>query len=440
MGERDRRARRRDLAASLRDRPSALRAGPGPRRFRAAPVSGWATTSAGAFRNLGLLGGSEGLLVPRGRPLRDRQRQIPRHDEAHGGRDAPRHPPAAASRVPVERRRRRADQHRRGVRAPEQDDDGVTAHFADGRTARGEVLVGADGLKSVVRAQLHGESEPRYAATPRAEVLQADVEGQMRVILGKARRFAYFPVGGPWVYWSASTNEPAGQEESPDELKRAVLEEFAGWPAPVEFVNGTDDANTSRGHLRPRSAQALGRGPGHAARRRRPRDDLGPGTGSLPGDRGRAAFGQGSRRGRRRPVGDAQVLGGGTHPAHGQGRHGLAADGQALPDAEPGRPGVPPGDSDVDRIEEERTCWWITRGLALGAPSPAGLQRAYWAGYLRADHLRAVSTGGPPGGPPPWPLPPGGPPGLPPGGPALKPSGSYSSAWRRRPQAPSSTR
>ena len=34
--------------------------------------------------------------------------------------------------------------------------------------------------------------------------------------------------------------------ESPDELKRAVLEEFAGWPAPVEFVNGTDDANTFR--------------------------------------------------------------------------------------------------------------------------------------------------------------------------------------------------
>jgi len=36
-----------------------------------------------------------------------------------------------------------------------QDEGGVTARFADGRTARGEVLVGADGIHSVVRAALH---------------------------------------------------------------------------------------------------------------------------------------------------------------------------------------------------------------------------------------------------------------------------------------------
>ena len=36
-----------------------------------------------------------------------------------------------------------------------QDGAGVTAHFADGRSARGAVLVGADGIHSVLRAALH---------------------------------------------------------------------------------------------------------------------------------------------------------------------------------------------------------------------------------------------------------------------------------------------
>ncbi|GGJ00529.1 flavin-dependent oxidoreductase [Neoroseomonas lacus] len=39
--------------------------------------------------------------------------------------------------------------------AVEQDATGVTARFADGRSARGDVLVGADGIHSVLRAALH---------------------------------------------------------------------------------------------------------------------------------------------------------------------------------------------------------------------------------------------------------------------------------------------
>jgi 2-polyprenyl-6-methoxyphenol hydroxylase-like FAD-dependent oxidoreductase len=67
----------------------------------------------------------------------------------------------------------------------------------------------------------------------------------MRVILGRGTRFAYFPVGQGWVYWSASTNDSAGRKESPEEIKHSVLERFADWPEPVErFVRETDDANT----------------------------------------------------------------------------------------------------------------------------------------------------------------------------------------------------
>jgi salicylate hydroxylase len=40
--------------------------------------------------------------------------------------------------------------------------DGVELHFADGSSARGDLLIGADGLKSVVRAQMFGAAPATY--------------------------------------------------------------------------------------------------------------------------------------------------------------------------------------------------------------------------------------------------------------------------------------
>jgi len=44
-----------------------------------------------------------------------------------------------------------------------QDQNGVVASFSNGRSARGDLLIGADGLNSTVRAQLHGSTKPTYA-------------------------------------------------------------------------------------------------------------------------------------------------------------------------------------------------------------------------------------------------------------------------------------
>lgn len=45
----------------------------------------------------------------------------------------------------------------------DQDAGGITAHFANGSEARGDLLIGADGIRSAVRAQLAPGAKPRYA-------------------------------------------------------------------------------------------------------------------------------------------------------------------------------------------------------------------------------------------------------------------------------------
>ena len=132
-----------------------------------------------------------------------------------------------------------------------QDDRGVTATFADGYVARGDVLVGADGLQSVVRATLHGNQPPRYSGyTAWRGVVSFD---HAKVLAGESwgpgRRFGQIPMSQGRVYWFATNSEPAGGRAAAGE-KSELLRLFRGWHTPIEaLVDATGDGAILRNDI-----------------------------------------------------------------------------------------------------------------------------------------------------------------------------------------------
>jgi 2-polyprenyl-6-methoxyphenol hydroxylase-like FAD-dependent oxidoreductase len=81
------------------------------------------------------------------------------------------------------------------VEAFDQDERGVTVHFADGRTERAEWLIGADGIRSTVRRQLLPELEPAYAGYVawRGLIEERAMSASARALLGDRLAFCLPP-------------------------------------------------------------------------------------------------------------------------------------------------------------------------------------------------------------------------------------------------------
>ncbi|MFL1379360.1 FAD-dependent oxidoreductase [Nocardiopsis protaetiae] len=113
--------------------------------------------------------------------------------------------------------------------------DHVTVAFADGGTARGDVLIGADGIHSPVRRALDPAAPaPAYTGLLNlggslpAGLLPATPEGTTRMVFGR-RAFLGHQTGGDTTLWFVNLPHPDPAPAEPaGGWQRYVLDRFAG--------------------------------------------------------------------------------------------------------------------------------------------------------------------------------------------------------------------
>ena len=133
-----------------------------------------------------------------------------------------------------------------------QDEGGVTAYFAGGGEERADLLVGADGLRSRVRASLLGPEKPRYAGyTAWRAVVEPEEEllpwGTGFESWGRGARFGCAHIGGGRIYWFATVNAAEGERDgtpgSPGGPQATLLRRFGTWHSPIEsLIAATEEA------------------------------------------------------------------------------------------------------------------------------------------------------------------------------------------------------
>ena len=119
-----------------------------------------------------------------------------------------------------------------------QAESGVIAQFEGNIETPCDLLLGADGLRSVVRTQMLGESPLRYSGYTawRGVAPYALSQAGASESWGRGTRFGLVPLSQGRTYWFATQNAPEGQLCRPEDRKRVVMELFRGWHDPIQAV------------------------------------------------------------------------------------------------------------------------------------------------------------------------------------------------------------
>lgn len=131
----------------------------------------------------------------------------------------------------------------------------VRAHFIGGLVDEGDALIGADGLRSRVRAQLFGEAQPIYRGMIAYRALTAYVPdtykpGYICEFIGSGKAFGFLTIGKERMYWYAASKALQGQPDAPVGRKQELQEMFTDWPEPIpELIAATDEASILKNDL-----------------------------------------------------------------------------------------------------------------------------------------------------------------------------------------------
>jgi salicylate hydroxylase len=134
------------------------------------------------------------------------------------------------------------------IQACDQEEHGVSVTLADGRVETGDVLVGADGIHSTVRAQLFGREQPRYTGcvawrglVPAERLAHLDFGRVNGVWMGPNRSIVQYHVsaGRTFNWIGISRSSQAAQESWLAEGQvEDALAEYADWHPTVRTIIG----------------------------------------------------------------------------------------------------------------------------------------------------------------------------------------------------------
>jgi FAD-dependent urate hydroxylase len=135
----------------------------------------------------------------------------------------------------------------------EQDEHTATAIFENGDRATGDLVIGADGVHSAVRAYVVGRPvERRYARYVNWNgLVKADpalCQPNLWVIyVGESKRASMMPVGGDRFYFFFGAPMAEGTQVHPSYRQEELARIFQGWPTAVQnLIEAIDSEQTNR--------------------------------------------------------------------------------------------------------------------------------------------------------------------------------------------------